>query len=181
MKVSVGPERGGDSAFDELRTVPLWRDDELIEMHQAAPRSVPGACIIRIEPRLSHPSRVGAVAFALAGLGLALVGSVALRSRSSSRKAASPAPPRLAHPRRTARGSHAPHATEGRPRPQLIGGSARGNTPNRPRAGASKVRRPSSRARPGAAPEVEFPTPGQPAPRRVEAPQRRGEEFSFER
>jgi hypothetical protein len=181
MKASVAVELGADSASGDKPTVPLWRDDDLLEMHQTAPKPAPGSCIVRIEARSSHRTRVGAVAFALAGLGLALVGSVVLRSRSSSRKVARPAAPRLAHPRRSAGGSHALHAAERRPRPRLTGAHLRGNTSGRPRAGASKVRRPSSLARPGAAPEVEFTTPRPPAPRPVSAPQRRGEEFGFER
>lgn len=181
MKASVVGELRGDSASTDVPTVRLWRDDELVEMHQSAPKPAPGACIIRIEARYSHRSRVGAVAFALAGLGLALVGSVALRSMSSSRTGVSPPARRVAHPRRTARGSHAPHATEGGPRPRRPGGHPGGNTPGRPRAGASKVRRPSASPIPGSAPVVEFAIPQPPAPRPVPAPQRRGEEFGFER
>src|SRR5438105_2401888 len=182
MTASTVAELGRDASFDDLATVRLWRDEELVEMHYEEPKPAPGALVIRIE-RSSRRRRVGASAFALAGLGLALVGSIAVRSTSSSRRGVSSAVPRIAHPRTSDRGSNAPRAAEGRSRSRPRGRHYGGDTMRRPHAGAGaiEVRRPSSAGRRAGPPGVEYTTRRRPALRPSPAPQRRGEEFGFER
>jgi hypothetical protein len=181
MTVTVAEKRGGDPAFDALPTLPLWRDEELIEMYPAAPQPAPGACVVRIESRSPHRRWVQA-ALALAGAGLALVGSVALRSRSASRSA-TPPPPQHPHSRHGISGSNAHRSAEARPGSRRRDRDMRRHTRRWPRMGAraSRVRSPGSPARHLAAPHVEYTPPRPPAPIPVPATRRHGEEFGFER
>jgi hypothetical protein len=181
MTVRRPTDLATDRSIESSLTRRLGLVDSLLEdMVCTGPRMGSSPLVVRIDPKDPHRAPVRRAAFTLVAVLLAMTCFLALRSRRSSKHAASSAAPQLRSPQRVLQRPHAASRHSHFPRPheqirlqrrhRLNGG---GHTSHVPPL--------DDPATPAVTSHVdEAPTPP-PLPRPAPVPARPGEEFGFER